>query len=203
MQRRYAIALLIGIGVGLFAIMSHAIAPDWLWSWNISDWQLPDWDGPTYLQNAQRINLLEQGYLLKACHLFVEQGLSYLIVPSAFICVYVKLRQISEKNEVMKDFMAALKVSFWCVLLFSGSLTLAVSIEVFRFPGSWELRLLDVWRAFVFFFSITFAFAVPTLSLLGFIILTVQGRLKDLCHRRTKPSEVPESSRTLGKREYS
>jgi hypothetical protein len=40
--------------------------------------------------------------------------------------------------------------------------------------------LLDVWRAFVSSFTISFSFVVPTLSLLGFIILTVAGRLKGL-----------------------
>jgi hypothetical protein len=198
-QRRYAVAILVGTAVGLFAIASQAIDPWWLWTINLKgwqpcpnldlslssnlwDWQLPDWDGPHLLQSAQRTKLIEQAYFLKACHLFLEQGLTYLAIPSAISCAYVKLDQISRHNEVVKDFVVSSKVSFGCFVFFSGTFTLAALISAFNLPGNWELRLLDVWRTFVFFYTTVFPFVVPPLTMLGFAILFVtEGRLKRLC----------------------
>ena len=169
MQRRYAVAILIGTAVGLFAIASQSIDPWWLWpiefrgwqpppnldlslSSNLWDWRLPDWDGPHLLQSAQRTKLVEQAYFLKACHLFLEQGLTYLVIPSAISCAYVKLAQLSQNNEVLKDFIVSLKVSFWVLRVFLWHLH--VSCFGKRVQPSWKLgtstsRCLENFRLFL------------------------------------------------------
>lgn len=73
MKKRYVIATLIGafMGLGLIGLLAYSDG----YTWQETSWYVP------YAHNARAQVLQNQALLLRACHIMVQDGLSFLTIP--------------------------------------------------------------------------------------------------------------------------
>jgi hypothetical protein len=131
MFKRYLIASLAGILIGMFAMLSAGLA-DWNDWWQklklpgIASWYALQ-TCRTYLA-PEFVSLNNQAVLLRACQIFVQHGVTYMSIPALLLFGLVKLTHIGRNNRLGRS----LCYTAWaliCMNMCAGVLGLIFGID--------------------------------------------------------------------------
>lgn len=174
MTKRYLIATLIGTCIGLGLICLYAFD----YSWNETSWYVP------YVQldvpNAKVEQLREQALLLRACHLILQDGLSFLGIPILGCIALAKFAPSA--NSGIHSSVFSRRIT-WCYLVLCFAILCLGCLHLV----SSDLRSLfddNLGRAFMFSVLGICALSVigflPGIAMIGALVLEWHERCNDI-----------------------
>ncbi len=176
MKKRYVIATLIGVvmGLGLIGLLAYAGG----YTWQDTGWDIP------YAHNARAEVLQNQALLLRACHILLQDGLCIMAIPILGCLAFAKFMP-SEKAGIHSPFARRtvwIYVGLSFVLFCLGFLHLSSSdiraVHDWPFDG-WQIPTL----LFYFFLAIcalSLVGILPGLAMIGALLLEWNDNCKDI-----------------------
>jgi len=166
MQRRYIIASIIGIAVGLLAIASESVM---LAGVSGLSWNIPDCYENLCSNSAVFSGLAHRALWLRTCGLFLDHGFSVVIVSAFAACALVKLTELGKKRPVVRCLSRSIWLAVWMSVITAGIGALAGLMGSWSKHLSAEQFLGDIW-GMAFFFLLLFGISfVPLIAIISFV----------------------------------
>lgn len=121
---RYTPAILTGLAIGLVGLFVAGVfgSPTLGFAEQYeSAWEIPNWGSTSFPATPRAIALGDQAVLLRTLHIFLDQGLAFLLVPPLFLCALLKL------SDFAKQFILARAANrtIWLAISFTLGTTFA------------------------------------------------------------------------------
>lgn len=97
---RYTPPIITGLAIGLVALFVAGVVGSptlGLAEQYESAWEIPNWGSTSFPATPQAIALGDQAVLLRTLHIFLDQGLAFLLVPPLFLCALLKLSDFAKR----------------------------------------------------------------------------------------------------------
>lgn len=163
-QKRYLIAIAIGVVIGVLAMMTAAEFP------HFDSWEIPRWDSGRNTAPGPMLDLEHKALLLRFCKIFFESGDRFIGIP-VLLCLAGAAFNAQGKRSI---WIRRVSICFQIALYCSAAVAMLWSFSAARVESgvnpTIECVLLNGWSGFLFLFVMAWGSGIAPLFFLGLLL---------------------------------